>query len=332
MITRVYITVDTENSMGGAWENSGLRPVPAERIIFCRRHGEDLGIGWMCRLLNERKLRATFFSETLAALALGDSDTRGYIEFLLEQGQDVQLHTHPNYLHYAEHLAGAPANKEDRLSYLPLDEQRRVLTTATDLFERFTGRRPVAYRAGNFQAGPPSLAILKELGFRIDSSYNPAFVSAFDNHDFPHNVPHVVEGLWEIPVTVAHEEFIESSAPRRLKYFDPAAMSRWEMRQVLEQGHRLGLTDVVAVFHSFSAVKKGRDEQYRSIRPDRIVRARFQWLLDYLAANAARFAVTTMGDAAGIAFTAPTAAPPLPELGWIHPFARKIVQAANSVL
>lgn len=329
MTTRVYITVDTENSMGGAWENRDLRPVPAERIIFCRRNGEDLGIGWMCRLLNERKQRATFFCETLAALALGEADTRGYIEFLLEQGQDVQLHTHPNYLHYAEYLAGAPPHKEDRLSYLPLDQQRRVLSTAAELFERFTGRRPAAYRAGNFQAGPASLSILRELGFRVDSSYNPAFDSAFDNHGIPRNVPHLVEGLWEIPVTVAYESFREGSAPRRLKYFDPAAMSGWEMRQVLEQSHRLGLTDVVVVFHSFSAVKT-RDVQYRSLRPDPIVRRRFEKLLDYLSENSARFRVAGLGDE--ISFAAPGTEPPLPQLGWIRPAFRKFVQGVNSLL
>jgi hypothetical protein len=332
MITRVYITVDTENSMGGAWDDSSLRPVPSERIIFCRRQGRDFGIGWMCGLLNERKLRATFFCETLAALVLGEADTRAYLEFLLEQGQDVQLHAHPNYLHYADYLQGAPANKEDALAYLPLDHQRRVLSTAMELFERFTGCRPLVYRAGNFQGGPASLAILRDLGFVIDSSYNPAYATAFDGHNLLLNVPQFLNGVWELPFTVAHERFSESSAPRNLKYFDPAAMSCSEMRQVLEQAHRAHLTDVVVMLHSFSGVKR-RDEQYSSFRPDHIVRRRFAWLLDYLAANSARFTVTTMGEVAlHLPFATPAAAPPLPELGWTRPFLRKLVQGVNRIL
>jgi hypothetical protein len=332
MTTRVYVTVDTENSMGGAWNDSSLGPVPSDRIIFCRRQGRDFGIGWMCGLLNERKLRATFFCETLAALVLGEDDTRGYIEFLLEQGQDVQLHAHPNYLHYAEYLQGGPAIIEDSLARLAPDQQRRVLTTASELFERFTGRRPLVYRAGNFEGSVASLAVLQELGFVIDSSYNPSFITSFDGQDLLLNVPQFLNGLWELPFTVAHERFSESSAPRNLKYFDPAAMSCWEMRQVLEQAHRLRLTDVVVMLHSFSGVKRS-DEQYSSFRPDHIVRRRFAWLLDYLADNSARFTVTTMGEVAlQLPFTTPAVAPPLPELGWTRPFLRKLVQGVNRIL
>ncbi len=94
--TRVFLTIDTESSMGGAWQNPALRPLPAERRISCRIRGRDHGIGWQCAQLRERGLKATFFCEVLSSLVLGEGDSRSYLEYLLEQGQDVQLHVHPN--------------------------------------------------------------------------------------------------------------------------------------------------------------------------------------------------------------------------------------------
>ena len=35
MATAVYLTVDTESSMGGAWANPQRRPLPASRHVFC---------------------------------------------------------------------------------------------------------------------------------------------------------------------------------------------------------------------------------------------------------------------------------------------------------
>ena len=66
MRTNVYLTVDTEHSMGGAWANAALHPVPTERRIFCRIAGKDHGIGWLCEELGKRNFRATFFAEMSA--------------------------------------------------------------------------------------------------------------------------------------------------------------------------------------------------------------------------------------------------------------------------
>lgn len=65
MKTNVYITVDTETTVGGAWASEQLRPLPADRRIFCRIRDRDRGIGCLCSELGRRGMKATLFCEVL---------------------------------------------------------------------------------------------------------------------------------------------------------------------------------------------------------------------------------------------------------------------------
>ncbi|MFZ5926150.1 MAG: hypothetical protein ACOYX1_01760 [Acidobacteriota bacterium] len=339
--TRVFLTVDTESSMGGAWQNPSLVPVPSERRIFCRIEGRDHGIGWLCERLRERGLKATFFCEVLSSLVLGEDDSRPYLTFLLEQEQDIQLHVHPNFYYFAEKLwADAqgvpyfPPRHPDALSLLPADEQATILRTAVDIFRYLTGRQPSAFRAGNYQATAVTLAILAQLGFRIDSSYNPVYRTAgsFPGEVLPSNRAFLLEGMLELPVTVVRQELPVPNKPGGLNHLEVCALSTAEMRSSLHQLHEAGISDVVIVHHSFACVK-AKDAQYTDIRPDRVVMRRFTALLDYLASNSDRFEVTTMGALAG-AESSPAleTRDSIPSLGYFMPLVRAFQQAVKRVI
>jgi|DewCreStandDraft_4_1066084.scaffolds.fasta_scaffold71989_2 hypothetical protein len=339
--TRVYLTIDTESSMGGAWQDFTLRPVPAERRIFCRIHGHDHGIGWQCGQLRERGLKATFFCEVLSSLVLGEEDSRSYLHFLLEQGQDVQLHVHPNFYFFAEKLwaqsqglAYFPPRQPDALCSLSSEEQATIVRTAVEIFEYLTGRPPAAFRAGNYQASAVTLAILSQLGLRIDSSYNPAYRASgsFAGEALPYNRPVVLEGMLELPVTVVRQPLPAPNKPGGLVHLEVCALSASEMRSSLDQLHDAGVGHVVIVHHCFACVK-ARDAQYGDIRPDRIVMRRFTSLLDYLAANSDRFEVTTMGALAGAeSLCSEETRESIPSLGYFKPLVRTFEQAVDRIL
>lgn len=327
--------------MGGAWQDSALRPVPAERRIFCRMQGRDHGIGWQCERLRERGLKATFFCEVLSSLVLGEEDSRSYLEFLLEQDQDVQLHAHPNFYFFAEKLWAEaqgieyfPPRRPDALSSLPAEEQTTILRTAVEIFRYLTGHQPSAFRAGNYQASATTLAILSQLGFRIDSSYNPVYrpAGSFSGEVLPSNRPFLLEGMLELPVTVVRQQLPAPNKPGGLVQMEVCALSATEMRTSLDQLHEAGVRDVVIVHHSFACVK-AQDAQYRTLRPDRIVMRRFTALLDYLVAGSDRFEVATMGDLAGKELTATTEArDSIPSLGYFRPLVRTFQQAVSNIL
>jgi hypothetical protein len=85
------------------------------------------------------------------------------------------------------------------------------------------------------------------------------------------------------------------------------------------------------VLHSFSGVKT-RDVQYRQMKPDRVVRRRLRFFLDYLAANPDRFRVSTCEELVSeLSEAQPYECGELPSLGFFHPLARKFAQGMNSI-
>lgn len=336
MRTNVYLTIDTENSMGGAWADPRLRPVSADRRIFCHINGESYGIGWICRELNARKLKATFFSEVFGSLVFGEDETRRWFQFLLDQGQDVQLHTHLNFYYYSRRRTapGDLARRTDNLADLEPPLRAELVDRACELFRRAAGYDATAYRAGNWRG---SLALLRDLGARgivIDASFNRNLQGrgSFDNEPVVVNALQMIDRVWELPITVARQRLPDPALIDGLRPFDPVSLSCWELRKVLDDAYTAGTTHVSAVFHSFSGVK-AKGPQYEQLKPDRIVRKRFEFLLDYLATNRDRFCVSTVGELVNEIRSSGSIAlhASIPSLGFFHPLARKIVQAANSL-
>ena len=91
-MTPVFLTVDTEF----AWRHhrDGL-----DRDAIYARSIEPAGIGvtYQLRRLAENGLKATFFVDPTPALAFGLAPVRRVVKTVLEAGQEVQLHLHPNW-------------------------------------------------------------------------------------------------------------------------------------------------------------------------------------------------------------------------------------------
>jgi hypothetical protein len=327
--------------MGGAWASPERRPLSADRRIFCRIRGEDYGIGWQCKELNRRSMRATFFCEVLSSLVLGDRDTSSYLDFLLLQNQDVQLHVHPNFYHYERYLSAVQQGlsfdhtvRSDSLSSHSETAQFQLLREACRIFERLTGMPPLAFRAGGYNANRQTLSILAKLGITIDSSFNPCYQGrgSFDSESVQCNLPQLIEGIWEVPITVAIEDLPDPRKPNRYMPLEISALSLGEMTSALDDLQAAGASHIVIVFHSFSAIKS-RDIQYSAMRPDRIVQRRFLGLLDYLAQESHRFTVSTIGDLASDLEESMLPKPQcfMPRLGYVKPLMRKATQLLNRV-
>ena len=330
---KVYFTVDTESSMGGAWERPDRLPVPAERHVFCRSNGAEYGIPLIVNIMAQYGFRATYFVETLATLSLGSADTSSIFEFLLSHGQDVQLHVHPVFWFYAEKRdarRGPPPC--DMIGQLSPESQRELLAEAAALFEEFAGFRPTAFRAGNWAGSRSLMRVLAELGIRVDSSFNPAYHPeiSFPDCSLEKNAVTRIEGVWEIPVTVARTPLPEGH--HGLKFADCTALAFPELRNMLDHAAAAGQQHFVMLFHSFSAVK-AQDMTYQHMRPNRIVIRRLERTMRYLAENPDRFQVRTMGEIAAEEqnLENEVVAGVVPELDLVQSGIRKAVQAINNI-
>jgi hypothetical protein len=335
MKTRVYLTIDAEISMGAAWEYLDRSPLSVDQRIFCQRNGHAYGLPFMVDALHGHGFRATFFTEVFGSLCLGDGPFRRVFDYLLERGQDVQLHTHPTFRNYghATHNGGQKnfayyKTLPDAINQYSREDQAAFLQEAHCLFLRFAGFQPVAYRAGSFLANLDTLAALPD-SIVIDSSLDPS-----DRHSFPGcrlqpNLVQEVEGVLELPLTVG----TSGAGPFRCyKHLEISALSLHEMKAALLQAQSSGLGDCVIVFHSFSAVKH-KDVFYSQMKPDRLVISRYLGLLRFLAENHNLFEVTTMAEAAadnGRLVREQVQQPaPIPDFGTLAPLCRKGVQAIN---
>jgi peptidoglycan/xylan/chitin deacetylase (PgdA/CDA1 family) len=331
-MTLVFLTVDTECSLGGALEDSRRQAVPVERAILGKIGDHSYGTPLIMEILEESQLRATFFLEVLSAPLVGGQELAEASRQIVERGHDIQLHLHPVYHFYQQLARGMLARDQlprfpDLIGSLPPDVQSALLEQGHSLFRKIVGRSPIAFRAGCYGASSATLAILQPLGVLYDSSFNAAYLGRNCLMDGRRelNHPWLESGVWEVPVTN-----FETGAwrLRGLKPLEISAVSFREICAVLEYAARNDLEAVTLVLHSFSLLKH-RDVQFSELRPDQIVIRRFRALCRYLGKHSSEFRVVTFSERPR--FASPSEAVPVPDLGSWMPLCRKVVQGLNRI-
>ena len=278
MATRVLLTVDTElpwrhYAAGAGWrENLALSYEAA-----------GVGVPWQLGRLQRNGLKACFFVDPMPALLYGIEPVRAMVEPILASGQEVQLHLHTFWADLAE---GRTANPRFDLTDFGPEEQLRLLSLARDLLVEAGAPSPTAFRSGCFAADSDTLAALKRLGIRYDSSHNGA------DHPRPSNLPldpRLVDptecgGVVEVPVS-------QIARPGGgLRPAQLCALSWAEMRSALRHADRENHPVVTIVSHSFEmASRDGR-------RVNQVVRGRFDRLCDFLACNARTMPTVTFAE------------------------------------
>ncbi len=321
---RVYFTIDTETSLGGAWMN-GRGPLPVTRTIFGENRKGTYGVPLIMDILENWGFRATFFVEVFCSYVLGAEEVGRVFESIRKRGHDVQLHLHPVQRFYRDFLRGRPRREQDLMFQFPADEQRELVCEGVELFRQFTGVRPRAFRAGCYGASEVTLGALRENGVVIDSSYNLAFLDRTCGfRQRPLNAPQVLEGIHEFPVTN-----FSSAGKGNYKALEISAVSVWEILATIRRLKESGCRDIVLVFHSFSFLKN-RDVRFENARRDRIVISRFRRLCAALARMRDEIEVVVLGDV-DLASIRPSESHTVPSLGWFRPAVRKVVQGIDYV-
>ncbi|MGC1484320.1 MAG: hypothetical protein WA789_11045 [Candidatus Acidiferrum sp.] len=329
-MVQVFFTVDTECSLGGAWENPERKPVRPERAILGKIGSEYYGTPRIMDIMESHDLRGTFFVEVFAGLNGRKDELAGTYEQIARRGHDAELHLHPIQYYYRQREDGVldaaqlPAAK-DMIGALPLPKQVELLQRGILLFREMVGKTPVAFRAGNFGASTTTLDALQEVGIGLDSSFNAAYAGTACTIDSGGAVNRAWQHgtVWEVPITT-----FETGAwgLRSWKQMNINAVSLWEMKRVLEQAERIGLTAVTFIAHSFSLFKVA-DIQFEEMRPDWLVLRRLEGLCRFLKQHKDRFRVTTFSDVESSTLQGRESG--FPKMGMLVPAARKLVQALN---
>lgn len=255
----VFITIDTEHSIGGAFRDPSLKPVGNDKRIFGRIKGKEYGIPLIMDIADEYGIPLTFFVEIFNKYYFGEAETREVCEYILKRGHDVQLHLHPCWLNFKEPDPGKLRYK-DNMSAYSLQQQIDMIAEGKELMEKYTGKSPVAFRAGNFGADSNTLFALAKKGFVMDSSYNRRYHK--DERikvEYDLNDVQKINGIHELPVTCFIQRHIFPGG--RIRPLDINGTGFEEIRYVLNHAINSGMNAVTIVMHSFSFIK-AHDSQY----------------------------------------------------------------------
>lgn len=292
MRTRVLITVDTEFTIGGAFDspNGTAEPIGTQNVL-CAIDGVSEGLGFILDTLGTHSLAASFFVETMQTAYFGDGPMRAVVELIRSSDHDIQLHLHPVWTYFEESdwrrrlAVEAPS---DELCGRPIDLLVSWMHRGIATFERWGLHSPVAMRAGNLRADRNVYRAMSMTGIKLGSNigrgvFEPAEPALRFNGGI-----HRIEGITELPVLT----YVGMQWPRRrLKSLTITGTSTAELIHLLEHAHRLAHPCVVLLTHCHEFVKRRLPS---AIERNELTRSRLRELCRFLSNRSDRFEVTTM--------------------------------------
>ncbi|WEK42076.1 MAG: polysaccharide deacetylase family protein [Candidatus Sphingomonas colombiensis] len=243
----VFLTIDTEVS----WRHHAAG-LPPDEVIARSLEPADVGIAHQLAALARHRLKATFFVDPMPALAYGIAPIRAVVSAILEAGQEVQLHLHPNWRGAA--IEDRARHDRFELSAFTREEQRELIVHAMTLLTEAGAPLPIAFRSGSYAVNDDTLAALASLGFAYDSSHNGAEYPWPSGIGLPPTqiAPVARLGMVEVPVTVIEDQ------PDERRPFQICALSIREQAAALDHAITADHVATTIVGHSFElAVRAG---------------------------------------------------------------------------
>jgi len=267
MPTRVFLTVDTELM----WRHH-VAGLDADTIVQRSLEPAGVGISWQLEQLAAHGLKACFFVDPMPALVYGLDPIKRVVGAILEAGQEVQLHLHPNWTGAHAGDRGATYGPFELIDY-SLAEQVELISGAADMLAAAGAPDPIAFRSGSYSASDDTLAALAKLEFAYDSSHNGS------EHPWPSAIgleprqiaPVVHRGVIEVPVTLIEDQ------KGHLRHFQICALSAAEMKAALDHAVREEHAAVTVVSHGFELANRA------GTRPNAVHVRRFEALCRMLA-------------------------------------------------
>jgi hypothetical protein len=279
--TEVCITIDTEFSIGGNFEDPGLMPI-AEPVVLGPVAGKEQALGFLLDSFAEFGVRATFFVEALQTAYFGDEPMGTIARRIAQAGHDVQLHLHPCWLHYqtAAPLAAQSA-PDDSCAGRTDAELDHFFKFGLSVFSRWGLPAPIAVRTGNFQVDKNLFRAAGRAGFRLSSTIAVPIWRPADEHLALFGGKHRIGQLLELPVFCY---CYRVGGRERLRPLCITACSSAEIIYVLQMARRHLLSPVVILTHPQEFIKK-TDFRYSALRRNRVNQTRLRKLLEFLRRN-----------------------------------------------
>jgi len=285
--SHVLITIDTEFSIGGYFHDKKNKPVPADRIIYCRIAGKEYGINLIMDILEKYDLKGVFFVETESRFYFGEETIIQIIRHIKSRGHEIQLHTHPNFRSFKNE-----ERMPDDMREYSFEQQFHIIKNAIEFLGNHGISGISAHRSGGFYSNLNTLLAQRENGLTFSSNYNIAYPNCNYIAKYSgHNDIFSVEQMYEIPITC----YKEAKIRKEWNSFQLSAASFQELKNALYYYHSVKTNVITAITHSFEFVKP-YDFQYSRAKPLRLLIDRFDKLCRFLSDNKDKFVVITFNN------------------------------------
>lgn len=296
--TEVVITIDTEFSVGGAFDDPSGRTRPVgEPNVTGPVNGAEQGLGFMLDVFARHGAVATFFVETLQVRHFGLEPMGALARRIHDAGHDVQLHLHPLWLVFeGERIDRAikPWPPDDDCAACSKDKLVSMMRQGIATFEAWGVPRPVALRTGNLAAERQIYQAQADVGLPLASNIAVGVSRPSDPALLLKAGRHRIEGVLEVPVLCYDDLRLGRYRHKRILQI---SSTFWpEQRAVLRRARTAGVETIVIITHPFEFFKRG-DVQCRQLRANRVNQGCLDRLCAYVRDNPADFRFTTFGAA-----------------------------------
>ena len=197
-----FLSFDVEASPGRA--SSGH----VERLIWGNIDGQQYGIGKLCAILSEYGLKANFMIDMAACTLYGDRPIERVGKFLRDQGHEIHVHLHSEWLARRQWKIPLPKGSVARMDELEYPLSEHFLMHAGFKFRQLYGGEPHAFRSGGFFFNEHTVRAAKAAGFMCSTSFNSTrhnnqvrtLETGAENEPFFWD-----NGILEIPVDISPE-------------------------------------------------------------------------------------------------------------------------------
>jgi hypothetical protein len=285
----VFFTVDTEaHPASRDWAANGLAAEIRRDIDGVTPDGE-YGAFYQSGVLRRHGLRGVFFVEALFSHAAGLEPLRRIVARLQEDGHEVGLHLHPEWLRRASGVSVLPGKQGNFMRAFSEEDQAALIASGVEQLQKAGVPKVDSFRAGGYGANFDTLKALARNGVAFDSSHNFCWFSRSCDlrTDEPLLQPRRIHGVYEFPVSYFRDW------PGHYRHAELCACSFGELRSALLRAWREGWHSFVVVSHSFELIRRVSRGGVPAAACDRTVVRRFHKLCRFLAANRDKFQTAT---------------------------------------
>ncbi|WP_119459543.1 polysaccharide deacetylase [Rhodospirillaceae bacterium SYSU D60014] len=282
MRTEVCVTIDTEFSIGGAFTHPDRYTPLREQVVNCPVDGRDEGLGFLIETFAEHRISATFFVEALNTAYFGDEPIAAIARRILAAGHDVQLHLHPCWLTFRNpqwQQAIKAVHPNDSCAGRQYGELLEIVREGLAAFERWDVPKPIALRAGSLRADMTLYDVAAAAGIPIGSNIGLSIYTPTQSDLQLRGGRHWIRHVLELPI-LTYSDF-RSGFGGHGRTLTITGSSWPELKSLLWQARKAGVSPVVLLTHPFEFVKK-RNFRYEVLRRNRINQQRLVSLCRFL--------------------------------------------------